>query len=702
MEASVGAGVGKVVEFTGSSRFGSEPLVQIRMLGGLTISRRGESLSLPASRKVRALFAYLTLSPRAVPRSRLCELLWETPNDPRGELRWCLSKLRRILDEPGRRRIEARGDTIRLDLSDCSVDVLEIARATQDGVASLDAERLRALNALFNGELLEDLAMDRSPSFNAWLVAERHRLRGRQIALLEQLVKCTEGEEVFACLQKWLQLAPFDRQVHEILLSELARRGRMLEGEQHVTATARLFESEGLEHASIRNAWRTVKAQIASKPPALAATATHATQVVLASAAKYRDATERPPLAEGEIAQPAPHRASIAVMPFVHHTSDPGGCADGLVHDVITRLAKLRSLFVIAQGSVFALRERHVVPAEAGRILNVDYIVTGSVRQHERRLNVAVELVETRSARIVWSDTFDQRLEDTFLVLEEIGSKIVSAIASEVEANECNRAILKPPNSLNAWEAHHRGLWHMYRFDKSDNDRARHFFEMAVRLDPTFARAYAGLSFTHFQDAFQGWSERKLAVDRAFDIAGRSLMADDRDPAAHWAMGRALWLRGRHSEAVVELEQTVELSPNFALGHYALAFVNSQSGSPRAAIESADHSRRLSPCDPMMYAMLCARAIALVRLEKFDQAAEWASRALARPNAHPHVRAAAAYTLALAGSLNEARACMAGIHKTLPHYSVTDFLKAFQYDEHGAALFRKGAELLTGRAGKLG
>ncbi len=128
MEASVGAGVGKVVEFTGSSRFGSEPLVQIRMLGGLTISRRGESLSLPASRKVRALLAYLTLSPRAVPRSRLCELLWETPNDPRGELRWCLSKLRRILDEPGRRRIEARGDTIRLDLSDCSVDVLEIAR----------------------------------------------------------------------------------------------------------------------------------------------------------------------------------------------------------------------------------------------------------------------------------------------------------------------------------------------------------------------------------------------------------------------------------------------------------------------------------------------------------------------------------------------------------------------------------------------
>jgi DNA-binding SARP family transcriptional activator len=700
VEASVGAGVGKVVEFTGSSRFGSEPSVQIRMLGGLTISRRGESLSLPASRKVRALLAYLTLSPRAAPRSRLCELLWETPNDPRGELRWCLSKLRRVLDEPGRRRIEARGDTIRLDLSDCFVDVLEIARATQDGVASLDAERLRTLNALFNGELLEDLAMDRNPSFNAWLVAERHRLRGRQIALLERLVKCTEGEEVFAYLQKWLQLAPFDRQVHEILLSELARRGRMSEGEQHVAAAARLFESEGLEHASIRNAWRAAKAKTTSTPPALAKTAAHATQVALANAAKHWDTRERPSIAEGEVAQSASHRASIAVMPFVHDTSDPGGCADGLVHDVITRLAKLRSLFVIAQGSVFALRERHVGPAEAGRILNVDYIVTGSVRPHGRRLNVAVELVETRTAHIVWSDTFDQRLEDTFLVLEEIGSKIVSAIASEVEANERNRAILKPPNSLNAWEAYHRGLWHMYRFDKSDNDRARHFFEMAVRLDPTFARAYAGLSFTHFQDAFQGWSERNLAVDRAFAIAGQSLMADDRDPAAHWAMGRALWLRGRQNEAVIELERTVDLSPNFALGHYTLAFVNAQSGDPHAAIESADHSRHLSPCDPMLYAMLAAHAIALVRLEKFDEAAEWASKSAARPNAHPHVRAAAAYTLALAGLLNEARACVAEIHKVQPNYSVADFLHAFQYDEHGAALFRKGAELLSAPAAK--
>ena len=203
---------------------------------------------------------------------------------------------------------------------------------------------------------------------------------------------------------------------------------------------------------------------------------------------------------------------------------------------------------------------------EAGRMLKVDYIVSGSVRRQGRRLSVTVELAETRTARIVWAESFDHKFDDAFLVLDEIGNRIVASIASEIETSERNRAMLRPPNSLDAWEAHHRGLWHMYRFNKPDNEQARHFFEMAVRLDPTFSRAYAGLSFTHFQNAFQGWAKREPEIDRAFEAAGHSLMVDDRDPAAHWAMGRALWLRGRHDQAIVELEQTIDLSPNFAFG----------------------------------------------------------------------------------------------------------------------------------------
>lgn len=105
-----------------------------------------------------------------------------------------------------------------------------------------------------------------------------------------------------------------------------------------------------------------------------------------------------------------------------------------------------------------------------------------------------------------------------------------------------------------------------------------------MRLDPIFARAWAGLSFTRFQNAFQGWADHDLEADAALAAASQGLMADDLDPAAHLAMGRALWLRGEQDASVAELCQAIALSPNFALGHYALAFVDAQAGDPGAAM----------------------------------------------------------------------------------------------------------------------
>jgi TolB-like protein/DNA-binding winged helix-turn-helix (wHTH) protein len=393
----------------------------------------------------------------------------------------------------------------------------------------------------------------------------------------------------------------------------------------------------------------------------------------------------------------ATRRASIAVMPFddkSHALRIRGGTADGLAHDVITRLAKLRSLFVIAQGTVFALHERNIGSRDAGQLLNVDYVVGGSLHLDGKRLTVSVELVESRTARIVWAEVFSRKLDDAFLVLDEIGNRIVASIANEIETIERNRAILRPPNSLDAWEAHHRGLWHMYRFNRADNEKAQHFFTTAVHLDPTFARAYAGLSFTHWQNAFQGWTERKREEQLALDAAGQSLMADDRDPAAHWAMGRALWLRGGQDQALSELEQAINLSPNFALGHYTLAFVHSQAGDPAAAVRFSDHSRDLSPFDPLLFAMFGARAMALLRLKRFEEAADWGVKAAARPNAHPHIFAIAAYSLAMAGRLEEAHVQFAAVRDRSPAYSVDDFLTAMRFSPQDSALFRKAATKL--------
>lgn len=130
------------------------------------------------------------------------------------------------------------------------------------------------------------------------------------------------------------------------------------------------------------------------------------------------------------------------------------------------------------------------------------------------------------------------------------------------------------------------------------------------------------------------------------------------------------------------------------MGHYTLAFIQSQTGDPRAAIVSADQSRRLSPFDPLLFGMLGARAMALARLGQFEEAAAWGVKAAARPNAHAHILAIAAYCLSLAARKEEALGYLARIHAMLPRYRVDDFLTAFQFDADGAALFRKAAARL--------
>jgi len=367
----------------------------------------------------------------------------------------------------------------------------------------------------------------------------------------------------------------------------------------------------------------------------------------------------------------------------------PGGLADGLTHDIISRLAKLRDLFIIARGSVFALAEQGLSPEQAGLRLGVDYVASGSVQGRGRQLVVQVDVVATQTARIVWSDTFELARSDALAVLDDIGDRIVAAISKEVEAAEQQRAVLKAPNTLDAWEAYHRGLWHMYRFTQDDNAQAMRYFQQSLALDPTFARAHAALSFTHWQNAFQRWGDHDQQAELALRTAAQSLLADERSPAAHWAMGRALWLGGQQGEALRALQNAVELSPNFALGHYTLAFVHAQSGDPALAIAAANQSRHLSPFDPLLFGMLASRGLAHMRCREYDAAVDWALRAAAQPNAHIAIHAIAAHCLALAGRLNEAKERAAAIRRQHPGYGSEDFLRTFRFTPEAAAQIRQ-------------
>ncbi|HEU4601946.1 MAG TPA: hypothetical protein VFS24_08255, partial [Steroidobacteraceae bacterium] len=521
-----------------------------------------------------------------------------------------------------------------------------------------------------SGEFLEGLEIA-STTFNSWLSMQRCRYRNVQLSLLSHLAATGDVDSRLKSVEQWLRLEPFDVRAHEQLVRTLLSNHQSEEAQAHIDRAIRLFDAEQLDSTALRSLLR-------------------------APTASRLSITRSPPIVEPTSPDPA-RRATVAVLPFQCaqgiEPADVRRIADALVHDVITRIAKLRSIHVVAPASMFTLRERGMSPTGVAEVLGADYIFNGTIRGDRTTTRFEVQLVHTSPSRVVWGTAYDFRRQLTFEVLEDLGDKIVACIVGQIESNETRRAVLRTPESLDAWDSCHRGLWHAYRFNKLDNLRALHFFETAAQLDPTFSRAHAGISFAHFQTAMQGWDAREAAVQHAFAAASESLNADDCDPAAHWAMGRALWLQDEQADALTELRKTLELSPNFALGHYTLAFVQAQSGDAKEAIEAADRSRRLSPFDPLLFGMLGARSIALLRLGDIEQAADCAKQAASRPNAHVHIFAIAACCAALAGQRDDARRYVMQIRRTRPQYRANDLLEAFRFESSAQSSFARGAKI---------
>jgi len=242
-----------------ASTAANEVPLRIQLLGPPRVLRDGEAVALPGSRKVKALLAYLALARAPVSRSQLCQLLWERPSDPRGELRWCLSKLRAIVDDPDGRRIQTRGDTIAFDSANCDVDAIEIGRMSEAALDALGPRERQRAAMQFGGDFLEGLEIGHSPPFEHWLTAQRRRFRALHARLLRNLASALPDEEAFAYLERWLEIAPFDGDVHKMLLGALTRRHRIREAKEHVEATTRLFEAEGLDCRPIRDAWRSAR-----------------------------------------------------------------------------------------------------------------------------------------------------------------------------------------------------------------------------------------------------------------------------------------------------------------------------------------------------------------------------------------------------------------------------------------------------------
>ncbi len=373
---------------------------------------------------------------------------------------------------------------------------------------------------------------------------------------------------------------------------------------------------------------------------------------------------------------------SIAVLPFQPLGADPRHdmLPDAIAHEVIVELSRLRWLFVIARGSSFRFRGPDVDLRAASQILGVRYFLTGSIGIEGSRSLVTVELSDAAESRVVWADRFEGAVDELQELRLTIAAQIVTALEFRIPMLEATRAASLPTASLDAWSAYHRGLWHMYRFNAHDNEIATQMFDRALSADRSFARAHAGLSFTHFQNAFIGYArdaERERLLAREY--AERSMDLDPLDPFVNLTMGRAVMLAGDLDGAVTWFDRSVELNPNFAFAIYNRALVNAVSGLGQESETGAAKAISLSPIDPLHYAMLATRALSHLVREDYAEASEWAERGAKAPNAHVHIRVIAAMANELAGKRQTAEHWASEIRRTSPGFRRKTFFEAFPF-----------------------
>lgn len=389
------------------------------------------------------------------------------------------------------------------------------------------------------------------------------------------------------------------------------------------------------------------------------------------------DAVIAPP-----VAAPGSGRPGIAVLRFhlLGGASRSVTLAEALPAELILGLSRVRWLHVIARSSSFRFDPVSYVPGEVGALLGVRYLMSGTIEVVGEMLTISVEILEAGSGGVVWSDRFAASFSDVHTARGEIVAAVMSALEIEIPQHEAQHARRLTPAEFDAWSHFHLGLAHVYRYNQQDNRIAARHFSSALELDPGFGRAHAGLSFTHWQNAFMQFGEdRRTLLGLAAGEAAQALEIDAADPFANYNMGRARWLEGDLDASLSWLDRALGINGNFAQCHYARGLLLTLDGAASGARDAAARAISLSPLDPLHYGMVAVQAMSHIATEDFGEARRLAERAVQTPGAHFYIEMIAAAACALDGDLAAAGRLRDRALAMRPDLSQAMFFAAFPF-----------------------
>lgn len=708
-------------------------ILALKLLGAYEGSlASGEALELP-TRKAWALLSYLALHPgRETSREQLATLLWGERFDEqaRASLRQTLYELRSAVDEEFADHLIAKRDTITLRGDGIDVDVLRL----EDLAAGDEAQDLAQVAALYRGVLLEGLDTGES-GFDGWLAGERARLQDLACGALERLASAQleQGHAAVAIetAQHLIRLDPLREKAHRLLMLGLAADGRRSEAIKHFQDLERVLEAElginpdpettGLREELLREGGQKSSqyrsngleelptlgsSRLEPKEPARGAgprrkiAAAAVLSILIALAGLWALHTRGPKqvteiASEADVSTPLHDGPSIAVLPFANLSDDPRQAflADGLTEDLITALSKTSQLLVIARTSVAGYRDKPVKVQTIGEDLGVRYVLEGSVQKSGEDLRITTQLIDATSGHHLWSERFDRKASQFFALQDEIVRRVLVELQVKLTDGEHARVASRGTTNLDAWLLRLQGMTELYKFTRTSTLRTRQLFQAAHELDPNWSRPVAGIAWSYWWEARNGWTDdREEWIRKGIELAERAIEMDPNDTLGYMQLGNLVQLQGDHKWALTLREKAVAIAPNDFQANWGLGAVLFRAGEAERGVDVLKHAVRLSPRPPV--SLLWTLSHAQLIAGHYEDTVETAKRVrvLAPDNDLPHIQLTAAY--GALGLTEEAHTAAAEVLRIDPKFSVSGW-QLVHADYKDQVTVKKLASLLT-------